>query len=174
VEDAPTNWTFVPAPRFAGSAVDAFPTLCGSRFPIIIKGGEITSTRAFHHPQASAQGQARVSTKRGKNPMSNAGVTGPAVRVATTIGVFKWILVCLTLLAGVITAIAMLSDNSSDYSTTIGVGAVLGAILYALMTWVLFGWFEHTLRALAQIATNTAVPASSYQQAPQYQQPFGG
>jgi hypothetical protein len=106
--------------------------------------------------------------------MSNVGVTGPAVRVAKTIGVFKWILVCLTLLAGVITAIAMVSANSSDYSSTIAVGAVVGAILYALMTWVLFGWFEHTLRALAQIATNTSVPASGYQQAPQYAQPFVG
>jgi hypothetical protein len=32
----------------------------------------------------------------------------------------------------------------------------VGAGLYALITWVLFGWFEQTLRMLATIADNTA------------------
>jgi uncharacterized membrane protein len=93
--------------------------------------------------------------------------------VATTIGVFKWILVCLTLLAGLITALAMLADKTT-YSSVIGLGAGLGAIVYALMVWVLFGWFEHTLRALAEIAANTGARVNNYQQAPQFEQPFGG
>ena len=105
--------------------------------------------------------------------MSNTGVTGPAIRVATTIGVIKWILVSLALLAGVITVIAMFSDETTS-SSLIGVGGGVAAILYALMVWVLFGWFEHTLRALAEIATNTRTPAHAYRQAPQFQPPSTG
>lgn len=102
--------------------------------------------------------------------MSSTGVTRPAIRVATTIGVFKWILICLALLAGLITAIAAFADGSSSV-VLVGFGAGVGGILYSLMVWVLFGWFEHTLRALAEIAANTGASAHNYQQVPQFQPP---
>jgi hypothetical protein len=102
--------------------------------------------------------------------MSKAGGTRPAIRVAATIGVLKWILVSIALLAGLITVIAMFADETTS-SSLIGLGAGTGAILYALMIWVLFGWFEHSLRALAQIAANTGASTDSYQEAPPFQSP---
>jgi hypothetical protein len=94
-----------------------------------------------------------------------------AARVASTIGVFKWILISLLLLAGLIGVIAAFASGEAS-TVGIGLGVAFGAIIYSLGVWVLFGWFEHTLRALAEITTNTAAGfAPQFQTPPQFQAP---
>jgi hypothetical protein len=78
-----------------------------------------------------------------------------AARVASTIGVVKWILMAVILLAAVVTLLVGLTSGESS-TFAIGLGAAVGGILYALLIWVLFGWFEHSLRALSEIVANTA------------------
>jgi hypothetical protein len=43
--------------------------------------------------------------------------------------------------------------------------SLLGGLTFALsavVTWVMFGWFEHTLSMLSQVALNTTPPAAPY------------
>ena len=102
--------------------------------------------------------------------MSNTTATR-ATRVASTIGVFKWVLISLLLLAGLIGVIIAFASGEAS-TVGIGLGVAFGAIIYSLGIWVLFGWFEHTLRALAEITTNTAAGfAPQFQAPPQFEAP---
>lgn len=88
-----------------------------------------------------------------------------ASRVAGTIGAVKWVLVALMLLAaGISVLVALMSGEASALG--IGLGVAFASVIYAVGIWVLFGWFELTLRALADITTNTAglLPQQQFQQ----------
>jgi hypothetical protein len=95
-----------------------------------------------------------INTRRIRGGTMSNETAARAARVASTIGVFKWIMILIVLLAGVIT-LALTFANGESSAVGIGLAAAVGAVLYALMIWVLFGWFELTLRALAAITTNT-------------------
>lgn len=78
-----------------------------------------------------------------------------SARVAGTIGGVKWVLVGLMLLAA---AVGMLAALVSGEPQALGIGLAVAfvSVIYAVGIWVLFGWFELTLRALGEIAQNTA------------------
>lgn len=77
-----------------------------------------------------------------------------AARVAGTIGVFKWVIIAVQLLAGVASMLGFNSSTSGPAWAVIAAPVI--ALLWALFTWVLFGWFQHTLGMLAAISANTA------------------
>ena len=81
--------------------------------------------------------------------------TAPAVRVATTIATCKWIAVGGILLVGVLGLLGGLASGDAS-RVLIGLVLLVASVLYALVAWVLFGWFEQTLRMLAVIAENTS------------------
>lgn len=74
-------------------------------------------------------------------------------RVAGTIGAFKWIVIAIQLVAG---AVAMVAINSAEtwpsWTSWFSLIAALGAVVSAVVTWVLFGWAQHTLGMLVAIA----------------------
>lgn len=78
-------------------------------------------------------------------------------RVATAIGVIKWVLIGFALVGGTLAVFgaATTHDGPVDAVTLVlGVAAVTA--VWILFVWVLFGWFEHTLSALVVIAQNTS------------------
>lgn len=84
-----------------------------------------------------------------------------ANRVATMIATFKWILIgliALGVLVGVIGGFAAADDGGIFFSF---MALVMGAV-YAVVTYVMFGWFEQTLRMLASIAANTGSNAAAH------------
>ncbi|WP_371407822.1 hypothetical protein OHA10_20335 [Kribbella sp. NBC_00662] len=88
--------------------------------------------------------------------MSNSMAAG--ARVAAAIGVIKWVLIGLALVvAGVAVLLAVV--DGTDYDLAMAVGTVVGSVIWILLVWVLFGWFEHTLSALIVIARNTTQQA---------------
>lgn len=106
--------------------------------------------------------------------MSTSNAAGE--RVAAAIGVIKWILITLAVLAaGVVVVQAARSTAGgalrSQFAGVAVLGAIVGAIVLILFVWVVFGWFQHTLEALITIAQNTAPD-----QRPTYQnpQPYNG
>jgi hypothetical protein len=101
--------------------------------------------------------------------MSGSGVAG--TRVATAIGVIKWLLIGVALVSAVVGVLnAVLSDGTGDL--TVSILVIAGSAVWILFVWVLFGWFEHTLLALIAIARNTTpavvpsyeVPPAPYEQ----------
>jgi len=75
--------------------------------------------------------------------------------VASTIGTIKWVLIGLIglgVLIGFIGGIA----TADDGGLAVAFAALIGGAIYALMTWVFFGWLEHTLKMLVNISNNTA------------------
>jgi hypothetical protein len=81
--------------------------------------------------------------------------TGPADRIATTFGVMKWLVIGVILL---IAAISMIAGVANDSLLLFWLGGVAG-ILEAVVAWVMFGWTQHTLALMAQIARNTSAQA---------------
>jgi hypothetical protein len=83
--------------------------------------------------------------------------TESGARVATAIGVMKWVLIACVAVADVVVAINV-SLRDSDISSALWTVALYFAIsaAWCLFIWVLFGWFEHTLSALVTIARNTS------------------
>lgn len=77
-----------------------------------------------------------------------------ANRVATIIGTFKWIIVGLVGLTGFVVVLVSLFSGDAE-GLIVAFVALIGTLLYAVVIFVLFGWFEQTLRMLAEIATNT-------------------
>lgn len=85
-----------------------------------------------------------------------------ASRVAGTIGVFKWIIVGAQVLFGVILLFALNAQQDwPTWTAAAGPVALVSMLLSALFTWVLFGWFQHTLGMLATIAANTQVTTAA-------------
>jgi hypothetical protein len=78
-----------------------------------------------------------------------------AVRVAATIGAAKWTLVSLLALFGVGSLVMSMAAAASGDSAALSFAVFIVCTIYAVLVWVLFGWFEHTLRLLSSIATNT-------------------
>lgn len=92
--------------------------------------------------------------------MANTGVQ--AERVATAISAIKWVLIMLAAVSAIVGAINYaLNDTSVTSSVTVALIMVLGAAVWSLLVWVLFGWFEHTLLALVAIARNTSGHATA-------------
>jgi hypothetical protein len=82
-----------------------------------------------------------------------------AARVAATIGAFKWVLIAAQVVAGIVLLLALNSVESwPTWTAASGLVALLFMLLSAVMTWVLFGWFQHTLGMLAAISANTSAP----------------
>lgn len=79
-----------------------------------------------------------------------------AARVAGMIGVVKWVIVAVQILAGLISMLGINSSGSGPAWAVVVAPVV--ALMSALFTWVLFGWFQHTLGMLAAISANTAPP----------------
>ncbi|MBC9734918.1 hypothetical protein [Nocardioides marmotae] len=74
--------------------------------------------------------------------------------VATTIGTVKWVAVAGFALLGAFGVLGgLLSGEVSG--VLVGLMVLVASALCALLMWVLFGWFEQTLRMLADIAVNT-------------------
>ena len=84
-----------------------------------------------------------------------------AQRVASTIRTVKWVVIAVQLLVALVTGlVGVAADDSSAMAFSL-----LGALTFALsavVTWVMFGWFEHTLSMLSQVALNTSHPAAQY------------
>jgi hypothetical protein len=76
-----------------------------------------------------------------------------AARVAGTIGAFKWVIIAVQVLAGVISMVGVNSGSGPAWMLLVVPVAV---VLSVVWTWVLLGWFQHTLGMLAAVAANTA------------------
>jgi len=81
-----------------------------------------------------------------------------AQRVAGTIRTVKWVVIAFMLLVAVVSMLAGASDGMPVYA----VMGVLTSVLAAVVTWVMFGWFEHTLSMLSQVALNTSPAAAPF------------
>jgi hypothetical protein len=80
-----------------------------------------------------------------------------ANRVATTIATFKWVIIGLI---GLVTLIGFAAGAAQGGSgLALAFVFLIGGALEALVLYVVWGWFEQTLRMLADIATNTAIAA---------------
>jgi len=79
--------------------------------------------------------------------------TKSALRVAGTIEILKIVVVVLTLLAGLFALVGAFADSSGSESGMY-VGVFVASLASATVTYVLFGWLEHTLRTLVAIAVN--------------------
>lgn len=73
--------------------------------------------------------------------------------VAEAIGAIKWVIIGCSIVFGVL-AIFNIEYNTTISRTWEFVSAVMTA-LWILAVYVLFGWFEHTLRNLIKIERNT-------------------
>lgn len=80
-----------------------------------------------------------------------------ADRVADFIGVVKWVLIILGLIAGVIAVFSAIFGSASFMAV---VGLCFGILFQLLLTWAVFGWFQHTLGMLVNVAANTT-PATA-------------
>jgi hypothetical protein len=86
-----------------------------------------------------------------------------ASRVAGTIGIFKWIVIAVQVLFGVILLFVLnAQEDWPTWTAAAGPLALVANLLSALFTWVLFGWFQHTLGMLSTIAANTLPQAPAY------------
>lgn len=84
-------------------------------------------------------------------------MSNSAARVAGTIGVFKWVIIAAQILYGIILLLVFNAQESwPEWTAAAGPVALFFMLLSALGTWVLFGWFQHTLSTLVEIARNTA------------------
>lgn len=105
------------------------------------------------------------------------GNPAAATRVANAIATLKWIVIILLLLAMFVVPAVFIfgalegEDLAPVALLAIGAAALIGGLLGSIAVWVLFGWFEQTLRMLAMVATNTA-HAGQQQVQQQAQQPF--
>jgi len=80
---------------------------------------------------------------------------GAANRVASTIRTFKWVVIAMeTLTALLILAILgnIQSSTGSQLAGYLWIPVLIGTPIAAITSWVMLGWFEHTLRLLAKIA----------------------
>jgi hypothetical protein len=90
--------------------------------------------------------------------------------VANTIATFKWIVVGLIVVAMIVAPVVVIFGVLGDEELApvamlvIGAAALVGGLLGSIVVWVLFGWFEQTLRMLAAIASNTGHPVQQPQQ----------
>lgn len=103
--------------------------------------------------------------------------TRAAASVASFIGVVKWVLIALYVVTAVVSVVlAAIGSGGTDsgnglpvpeeeLADAVGgvfvVGSIGWAIIGSLFTWVLFGWFQHTLGMLSTIARNTQRAAST-------------
>lgn len=104
------------------------------------------------------------------------GNPAAAIRVANTIAMFKWIVIGLIVLAMfVVPAVFIFGVLEGEDVPPLALllviaAALVGGLLGSIVVWVLFGWFEQTLRMLAMVAGNTANTGYAGQQAQPAQQ----
>lgn len=76
-----------------------------------------------------------------------------ANRLANTIRSFKWVVIVTQALTGLLMILVVNGINSVPAWLSLPVA--LGTLVAAITSWVLLGWFEHTLRLLVKIADNS-------------------
>lgn len=79
-----------------------------------------------------------------------------ALRVADVIGTAKKLLIGLILAGVALTLLFGVASNSGEVILIGLLWGVVGGGFWSVVIYVLFGWFEHTLRALVAIAENTS------------------
>lgn len=76
-----------------------------------------------------------------------------ASRVAVMIGVVKWIVVAVQVVTGVIFLFVFnAQEDWPTWTAAAGPVTLIWFLLSALLSWVVFGWFQHVLGMLAAIA----------------------
>jgi MFS family permease len=88
--------------------------------------------------------------------MNNPNHINGALRVAELIGTAKKVLIGLIVVAVGLSLLLGLASNDGNLIMMSLLFGVVGGGFYAVLTYVMFGWFEHTLRALVAIAQNTS------------------
>lgn len=73
--------------------------------------------------------------------------------VADAIGAIKWVIIGCAIVFGGLGILGIEYNTTVSRTWEIATGIVVA--LFCLGVWVLFGWFEHTLRNLVKIETNT-------------------
>jgi hypothetical protein len=73
--------------------------------------------------------------------------------VAVAIGAIKWVIIAVLLVAGAGSAISI--ELSTTLPRVWEIVTLVATAVCCLGVWVLFGWFEHTLRSLVRIERNT-------------------
>ncbi|TCC01938.1 hypothetical protein [Kribbella soli] len=79
-----------------------------------------------------------------------------AQRVATFLGVVKWLTIAVLGVGGVLTGLQLITAGTSSTEQALGFLVLVVAGVNALVTWALFGWLQHMLGMLTVIAANTA------------------
>jgi hypothetical protein len=75
-----------------------------------------------------------------------------AARTARFIGVLKWVVVGAQLLWGVLVIVGIAqAETWPEWTLMLEPVAGLAAALVAVVTWVLFGWFQHMLATNAEL-----------------------
>lgn len=82
-----------------------------------------------------------------------------ADRVANLISTFKWIVIGIAAVVAVVVFVAFASQGGAGAAA--GLLVLIGVGVYCIILYVMFGWFEQTLRMLANIATNTGITAGT-------------
>jgi hypothetical protein len=83
------------------------------------------------------------------------------------IAVFKWVIIAAQILYGVILLLVFNAQESwPTWTAAAGPVALIFMLLSALGTWVVFGWFQHTLMTLVEIARNMPPPVAGSYDAP--------
>lgn len=102
------------------------------------------------------------------------GNPAAAIRVANTIATFKWVVIGLLVLAMFVMPAVFIfaaiegNDLEPIVVLLVIVAALVGGLLGSSVVWVLFGWFEQTLRMLAMVAGNTGHAGQQPAQQPFY------
>lgn len=78
-----------------------------------------------------------------------------ASRLANTIRSFKWIVIASQTFVGLMIVVGINADNTNSVPGWVMIPVAFGTLVAALTSWVLLGWFEHTLHLLAKIAENS-------------------
>lgn len=73
--------------------------------------------------------------------------------VAEAIGAIKWVIIACAIVVGGGTILTI--EYSTTLSRTWEIATGIVTVLWCLGAYVLFGWFEHTLRNLIKIEQNT-------------------
>lgn len=89
-----------------------------------------------------------------------------AHRVATFLGVVKWLTIVVLGIGGFLTGLQLMTASTDGTDQALGVLVLMVTGVNALVTWALFGWLQHMLGMLTVIATNTAPVLQSNLSAP--------
>lgn len=92
-------------------------------------------------------------------PVKVSRTAPPAARVAGTIGIVKWLVVAFGIISTLVSFAVLVTSDTDAFAQAMALLVLAGGVVTVLVVWVLFGWFQHTLGALAEIAANTSAGA---------------